>query len=151
VIGWVRFVRRRQGRYALISVVSALIAEAGLAIGYGIAHWELPLAILFSFALSTPPSYLMNRMFVWCRNERPIRSTVRELLGFVSVNVTGTAAAMVLISGSEHLARHLTTQQVVLNAVVDGTGAAAMLLVWGCRYLLLDRLVFRSRAVQTEA
>jgi hypothetical protein len=52
--------------------------------------------------------------------------------------------AMALVSTAEHIASVVTKQHLVLTAVVDLAGMLSMIIVWVGRYVLLDRIVFRS-------
>jgi putative flippase GtrA len=136
----------RQARFAVVSLVSALLAEAGLAVGYGIAHWGVPAAVLLSFLISAPVSYVLNRQMVWRREDFPANSRPRELFGFFTVALVGTAVSMAIVAAAEDLARLVSTQHLVLSAVVDLAGLVAMFTVWLARYVVLDQLVFRPAA-----
>jgi putative flippase GtrA len=142
--------RRRLPRYAVVSVLSAGLAQVGLVLGYGLAHWGVAAAVLLSLAVSAPASYVLNRLYVWRRDDRPVESPAREFLAFVALAVLGTVLAMAIIAGAEHVARSITRQHVVLTAVVDVAGLLSMVGVWFGRYFLLDRFVFRSASVSSS-
>jgi putative flippase GtrA len=133
----------RQARFAVVSLLSALLAEVGLAVGYGVAHWGVPAAVLLSFVISAPVSYVLNRQMVWRREDRPPNSRRRELFGFFVVALVGTVVSIAIIAAAEDLARLVSTQHLVLSAVVDLAGLFAMFTVWVARYVVLDQFVFR--------
>jgi hypothetical protein len=132
-------------RYGAVSVLSALLAQAGLAFGYGVLDMGVPETVLLSLALSAPVAYVLNRQFVWTRIERPGSEGGREVLGFGLLAVSGTLISMVAIAGALDLARTVTDAHTILTGVVDGVGLVSMVAVWMVRYLVLDRVVFGTQ------
>lgn len=93
--------RRRLARYGGVSLVTAGLAQGGLALGYGALRWSTTSAVVLSLLVSVGPAYWLNRRYVW--RERSTKS--RQIMPSAVLAVAGSAVAAVTTYGAEHLAR----------------------------------------------
>lgn len=133
-------------RYAGASIIAFVLAQVGLAVGYGLFRWGVPASVVLSLAVSVGPAYLMNRRYVW-PHPGDGSSRVSEVNGFVAVAVIGTLTTIVVVAVAESLARHLTHDHLTLTAIVNVASILATGIVWILRYVVLDRFVFPNRGV----
>jgi len=129
----------RPARFLGVSVVSGILAQAGLLLAYGVFGWTTTAASLFSLAVSVGPSYWGSRTYVWPDSANSRR---REGISFVLTAVLGTAAAIVLTAAAAAVALLITSDRALLSLWVSAGSVLATVVVWLARYLLLDRLVF---------
>src|SRR5690242_7713395 len=98
-------------RYGAVSIVTAGVAQAALAIGYGFLRWGTTPAVALSLLASVGPAYLLNSRYVWAERlaER------RRIVSFVVLAAAGSVVAAVATYGAEHVARGITADHTVLT------------------------------------
>lgn len=137
-----RFIKtQRLFRYGGVSVVTAGLAQAALALGYGILAWPTTPAVALSLVASVIPAYWLNRRYVW--GDRTTGR--RHVATFFAMAVAGSAAAAVTTHVAEELARLATDDHRLLTAAVNATALATTVIVWLLRYVAFDRYVFVDR------
>lgn len=132
-------------RYAGVSIVAFVLAQLGLALGYGILHWNVPASVVLSLAVSVGPAYALNRRYVWPRTSDG-GSLAFEINGFVVIAVIGTVTTIGVVALAETLAHRITDSHLALSLVVNGASIVATGVVWVLRYVVLDRFLFRDRS-----
>lgn len=133
----------RPVRYGATSILAFVLAQAGLALAYGILRWPVPAAVVFSFAVSAGPAYVLSRRLVWPDGCQP-RARGGEAGAFLTVAAAGAAASLTIVWGATGLARTATTDHLTLSVIANGASILATGAIWVGRYYALDRLVFAS-------
>jgi len=133
---------RRFVRYALVSLVSTSTSLVTLGVLVGLAGTSATVANVLATAVGTVPSFELNRRWVW--NSTGRRSVLGQVVPFCLLSFTGlvvsTLAVGVVASQASGWGRWDRTAA-VLGANVASYGA-----LWVVQYLLLDRVLFTSRA-----
>jgi putative flippase GtrA len=127
-------------RYAGVSVIATVIAQAGLALAYGLLRWPLPAAVVFSLAVSALPAYLLSRRYVWSGGDEDHQG--RQAGSFLAVAAVGSLATISLVWAAVRLAHGTTSDHATLTLVANGASIVATGLIWVGRYFVLDRFVF---------
>lgn len=133
--------RQRPLRFGAISVIAFVLAQGGLAVAYGVLRWPVPAAVLFSFAVSALPAYLLSRHLVWPDGCAP-RAGGGEAAGFLTVAALGAATSLAVVWGATGMAQRQTSDHITLSVVANLASILATGVTWVGRYIALDRLVF---------
>jgi glycosyltransferase involved in cell wall biosynthesis len=123
-------------RYGGVSLIAAALAQAGLALGYGVLRWSSVEAVALSLAVSAGPSYLLSIRYVW-----PAGRRASSAAAFLGLAVLGSAITAATVAATEHIARGITHDHTVLAAVVNGTALVTTVAVWAARFFVLDVLM----------
>jgi putative flippase GtrA len=89
------------------------------------------------------PSYWLNRRWVWRRSGA--HDLGREVLPFWAMSLTALVLSTVAVSGAARWADHAQLGPDLRTAVVLGTNVTVFAGLWIAQFLLLDRVLFRSR------
>jgi putative flippase GtrA len=130
-------------RYAGVSVIATVVAQAGLAVAYGWLRWPLPAAVVLSLAVSALPALVLSRRYVW---RGPGGGGTGQAGSFLAVAAAGSLATIVLVWLAVHVAQSATSDHSTLTLVANGASIVATGLIWVGRYFVLDRVVFRRVA-----
>jgi putative flippase GtrA len=127
-------------------LVATVLAQAGLAVSYGVLRWPTPAAVAFSGAVSVPPAYLLCRRYVW---RDPGRTGPRsgEAAGFFAIALVGAAISLVSVWLAVWVADFVTSDHVILSVVATVASLVATGLLWVGRYFVLDRFLFVKRSI----
>ena len=139
---------RRMSRFARftgVSLVATVLAQAGLAVGYGVMSWPTLAAVGFAFVVSAPPAYLLSRRYVWGDPARTGPRTA-EAVGFLTVALVGSLCSLVSVWLAVWAADFVTSDHVTLSLVANVASLVATGLVWVARYFVLDRFLFVKRS-----
>jgi putative flippase GtrA len=133
--------RGRLGRYALGSLGAVLVSALAFALAYGPLGLGPRLASLTAFLAGALVNFTANRFWAWDRRGRARLG--RDVLGYVLLALTMAGAAAAVTSAAHAWLRDAEPGQraVLVEAAYFGTYGALFLV----RFVLLDRLVFRSR------
>jgi len=136
-------------RYAVVSVVSAVIAFSILTVVYGVLQlWTEVPSVLFSNILSTIPNYYLNRRWVWGKSGRS--HLWREVVPYWVMSISGMLLALVTASLAHRYSNAHDLGHVTRTIVVVGANSAAFGLIWVLKYLILNRLFQHLPASDTE-
>jgi putative flippase GtrA len=134
----------RFARYAGVSIVATVLAQAALALAYGVLSWPVVPAVAFSLGVSAGPAYLLSRRYVWPDGGQA-RAVSGQAAAFVAVAGIGAAVSVVLVWAAVKIATTSTTDHTKLAIVANSASVAATGLVWVARYVVLDRFLFTRR------
>jgi putative flippase GtrA len=131
----------RFARFTGVSLVATALAQAGLAVSYGVMRWPTTVAIAFAFAVSTPLAYLLSRRYVWIDPSRtgPRRA---EAAGFFAIALAGSLCSLISVWVAVWAADLVTSDRVTLSLIANVASLVATGLVWVARYFVLDRFLF---------
>jgi putative flippase GtrA len=139
----VKTVIRKLMRYATVSVISTgvsmcvlggLVATATLAAGW---------ANVVATAVGTVPSFELNRRWVWRRTGH--RSPLAEIGPFCTLSFAGLALSTLAVSLAAAWATHARLSTGGRTIAAEAANVAAFGSLWVVQFVVLDRLLFRSR------
>ncbi len=117
-------------------MLAALLAQLGLAIGYGLLGWSTTEAVALSLAVSVLPAYWLNSRFVW-----PGAKQARAAAAFIGLAVAGSAVTAGTVALADDLGHALTNSHALLSLLVNATALGTTVVVWALRFVLLDRVM----------
>ncbi len=127
---------RRFLRYAVGSAFATGISAISFALTYRMLHAGPQLASFCAFAAGAVVNFLANRFWAWSRTQRI--GLGRDVAGYAALAVsTALAASGVTTLTERHTGRWL---------LVEASYFATYALMFVIKFVLLDRVVFRSRA-----
>lgn len=125
-------------RYAGVSVVGVIAGQTLLFVFYEVFGWRAVVANTAAVTLSTIPSYLLNRTWVW--KKAGAHSIRAEILPFWGMAFLGLILSNVLVA--------IVEKRWDSWLLINVANLAAFGVLWGAKYVLLDRILFR---VELEA
>jgi putative flippase GtrA len=132
---------RKLVRYAAVSAISTAtslsILGALVLSGATTAGW----ANVIATAVGTVPSFELNRRWVWSKPGR--RSVLGEIGPFCALSFLGLALSTIAVSAAAGLASSLGATGRAVAA--EGASIATFGSLWLVQYVILDRVLFRSR------
>jgi putative flippase GtrA len=126
-------------RYAGVSIIATVIAQAGLAVAYGWLRWPVAAAVAFSLAVSAVPAYILARRYVWTGQGRGGSRQVGSFLGLAGL---GSLATIVVVWLAVQVAHGSTSDHGTLTMVANSASIVSTGLIWLGRYVVLDHFVF---------
>ena len=139
---------RKLVRYAAVSAiattVSLTVLGVLLATGTATAAW----ANVIATAVGTVPSFELNRRWVWGKTGH--RSLVAEVWPFCALSFLGLALSTVAVSAAASWASSAGLGTTVRTVAAEAANVAAFGTIWIGQYVVLDRLLFRSRAAESD-
>jgi putative flippase GtrA len=131
-----RWARSGQGRklirYGMVSVVAIGVTQLVLLAGLDLG-WSSAAANITAVSVASVPAYFLNRQWVWGRDGR--HDVAREIVPywvFAFVGLALSTVAVATVASGPH-ASHFV-------AAFANVGAFGLL--WGLRFVVLDRLLF---------
>jgi putative flippase GtrA len=121
------------------TIMSAIIIIV-LAVGFGVPG---AVANVVAVLCATGPSYFFNRRWVWGRREHS--SYLRQIAPFWALSISGLVLSTLAVAAADSLTAglHPSVRAIALPlANLSAYGA-----LWIVQFALLDRVIFRDRAV----
>lgn len=120
-------------RYAGVSVVGVTAGQTLLFVFYEVFGWKAVVANTAAVMLSTIPSYLLNRTWVW--KKAGSHSISAEILLFWGMALLGLILSNVLVA--------IVEKRWDSWLLINVANLAAFGMLWVAKYILLDRVLFR--------
>lgn len=130
-------------RYAAVSVVAIVVSQITIGVSYGGFHSSKTMAQTAAAVLSTIPSYILNRRWVWGRNGKS--SASKEIVPFWVISIVQFIISLVAINwlGSwmerhvdSHALRTICLQFIVL--FIYGV-------MWIGKFVFFNKVLFADR------
>lgn len=132
---------RRLLRYSSVSIISAGVSFAVLALVYGVLRlWTEVPSTLFSNVVAGVPAYFLNRQWVWGRSGRS--HLWREVVPFWVLSIIGIVFAIAAAALARHVVLGDHLHHLAGTAVVMGANVGAFGVLWLFKFLILNRYVF---------
>jgi putative flippase GtrA len=125
-------------RYAGGSLVATVCSEVTLVLLYGPAGLDPAWAAVLAWVAGAVPNYWLNRSWAWERRGRP--SLRREIVPYAAIILITLLLASLATTGVDRWLHHLGTDEDVRVVLVAVVFLAVYVVVFGLRFLLLDRL-----------
>ena len=132
---------RKLLRYASVSVVSVTVAQTVLAVLVATRATGAVAANIVATAVATIPSFELNRRWVWGRRGRP--SFGREMAPFALTTATGLGLSTLAVAVTSRAVDDFSITSRTLS--IQAASLTAFGVVWLLQFVLLDRVLFRSR------
>ncbi len=123
---------RKPIRYMMVSAVAVVSTQALLLVLNGVLGWAPVTSNIAAVVISSWPSYMLNRVWVWGR--RGDHDIWREVVPFWSMALIGLGLSTVFV----HVAAEWSTAPLVANLA----NLAAFGSLWVVKYLVLDSVLF---------
>ncbi|MFT4081949.1 MAG: GtrA family protein [Nocardioides sp.] len=141
---------RKIATYLGGSVVATVCSELTLVVLYGLLDVPPSPAALVAWLAGAVPNYWLNRRWTWRRRGRP--SVRRELVPYAAIIGITLLLATLATKGADLWLRHLGLATATRTALVAATFLGVYVVMFGLRFVLLDRLFGRlARATDPVA
>ena len=125
---------RKALKYSMVSVIAIAVSQTILITGHAVLDWDPVFSNVVAVAVSSVPSYLLNRAWVWGR--RGNHSWLREVLPFWFFAFVGLGLSVLFV--------WVATKWSDATLVVSFANLSAFGILWVGRYILLDQLLFAA-------
>ncbi|MGA2874404.1 MAG: GtrA family protein [Nitrososphaerales archaeon] len=130
------------GLYVIVSGISTVLSQTGLAASFGVWKWPIVPSIFFSLAVSVGPAFILSDLIIWRRSGN--RGQIhRRAISFLLISAVGSGIAAIVVWLSVRIADLFSLSHFQLTVVANGASIGSSLLIWIGRYFILDRVVFR--------
>ena len=130
----------RPVRYSMVSVVAVACSQTILITCRGILGWSPVVSNMTAVALSSIPSYVLNRAWVW--GKRGSHHLWREVVPFWVMGFLGFALSTLFV--------HLAASWSDATVVVSAANLSAFGVLWVGKYLVLDGFLFATPAHEDD-
>jgi putative flippase GtrA len=125
---------RKALKYSMVSAVAVACSQAILVLCSAILGWDPVPSNVTAVTVSSIPSYLLNRAWVWGRTGS--HDMLREVLPFWIFAFVGLGFSTLLV--------HLASDWSKATAVLSLANLTAFGILWVAKYLILDQLLFNA-------
>jgi len=125
---------RRALKYSMVSVVAVACSQAILVFCSAILDWSPVVSNVTAVTVSSVPSYLLNRAWVWGRTGS--HDVLREVVPFWIFAFVGLGFSTLLV--------HLASSWSEATIVTSLANLTAFGILWIAKYLVLDQLLFSA-------
>ena len=136
-------------RYSMVSVIAVIISQALLAFAFGVVHWSARWANVFAVGVSAIPSYYLNRAWVWGKRGRS--HLMKEVIPFWSMAFIGLVFSTITADLAERWAAKNIDSHLITTGVVMAASLAAFGILWGVKFVILNKLMFVHRGEELPA
>jgi putative flippase GtrA len=127
---------RRAMRYSAVSVVSVAVTQIAILVFHGLLGWSATASNFGAVSVASVPAYLLNRAWVW--GKRGDHHLTREVLPFWGMALIGLAFSTLLVAVVDDWSDS--------SLAVMGANIVAFGVLWVAKFLILDQLLFGTRA-----
>ncbi|MEY2570589.1 MAG: hypothetical protein QOE63_939 [Acidimicrobiaceae bacterium] len=140
---------RKLVKYGAVSVVSTTISMSVLGALVFTAAVPAAWANVLATAAGTPPSFELNRRWVWGKSGR--RSLLAEIGPFCAMTFAGLALSTLAVSVTATWAASAGLSAGARTVVAEGASIAGFGALWLIQFVVLDRVLFRRDPSSTLA
>jgi putative flippase GtrA len=135
---------RKLVRYGAVSVVCTSISLTILATLVASRAMTAGWANMTATGIGTIPSFELNRRWVWAKEGR--RSVSAEVGPFCALSLTGLVLSTIAVHAAAGWASGAGLGTAARTIAVEGANVATFGTLWVAQFVILDRVLFRSRA-----
>ena len=125
---------RKALKYSAVSVIAVACSQAILVLCSAILGWDPVPSNITAVTVSSVPSYLLNRAWVWGRTGS--HDVLREVVPFWVFAFVGLGFSTLLV--------HFASQWSDATIVTSLANLTAFGILWVAKYLVLDQLLFNA-------
>jgi putative flippase GtrA len=127
-------------RYSATSMICVVLSTAILTFLVGVLHWGAFGASLTATAVSTVPSYELNRKWAWGKSGKG--HVWREVVPFWTLAFIGLAFSTWASVEAESVAKHHHFPHLLHTVVVDGAFIGAFGVLWVGKFVIFNKILF---------
>jgi putative flippase GtrA len=127
-------------RYSATSMICVVISTAILTFLVGVLRWHAFGASLTSTAISTLPSYELNRKWAWGKTGKG--HLWREVVPFWTLAFIGLAISTWASVEAESVAKHHNFPHLLHTIAVDGAFIGAFGVLWIGKFIIFNKVLF---------
>ncbi len=139
---------RRLLRYATVSVVATGVSQVVLATLIATRTTAAAEANIIATMVGTVPSFELNRRWVWGKQGR--RSMTAEIVPFAAISATGLVVSTLAVAIAARWADNAGLGTTPRTLTVELANLMAFGVVWIAQFVLLDKVLFRTRRILRE-
>jgi putative flippase GtrA len=126
-------------KYASVSIISTVVAQVTLFLVFGVFHLVPAVAAnIIANIVATPPSYYLNRRWVWGKGGKS--HLWREIVPFWVLSFVGLALSSLTVYGAEQFAKHHNLSHAWTTLLVNAANLFAFALLWMIKFVIYQRL-----------
>lgn len=125
-------------KYSAVSAIAVACSQVILWTAHAVLDWRPVVSNVTAVAISSVPSYLLNRAWVW--NKRGSHSFLREVVPFWVFAFIGLGLSVLFV----FVAARWSDATIVLSLA----NLSAFGILWVGRYVVLDQLLFKALHVE---
>jgi putative flippase GtrA len=121
-------------RYSAASVVGVVIGQSTLFLFAAVLDLNSALANFLAVAISSVPAYLINRYWVWQKNDA--NDLRREIIPFWGMAFAGLVLSTIAVTWTDH--------RTDWRPAIQAANLAGFGVLWIAKFVILDRLMFTA-------
>ncbi|HEY2427701.1 MAG TPA: GtrA family protein [Acidimicrobiales bacterium] len=133
---------RKKVRYALVSVVAVPVGTAGVA-AFDVVQRSAGLAAILGNSVGAVPSYVLNRYWVWSKNDK--NRLFAEILPFWVITLVGIGFSFYVAHETGQFTHRHHIGGVLRVTLLLVANLAGFGVLWIAKYILFNRVLFVSR------
>jgi putative flippase GtrA len=130
---------KKMVRYTATSAICLVISEVVLTI-LGLLGWTALGAVLTATAISTVPSYELNRKWAWGKSGKSHLG--KEVVPFWVLAFIGLAFSLWTVSVAQTFARHHHFSVIMRTGILDGAFIGAYGILWVGKFVIFNKILF---------
>jgi putative flippase GtrA len=136
-------------RYGTVSIVSTSVTLSLLGVLVATRTASPGWANVVATTAGTVPSFELNRRWVWGKRGR--RSLTREVGPFWAMSFLGLGLSTVAVTVVANWAARVGAGPTTRTLLAEGANVAVFGSLWVAQFILLDRVLFRTRVMRGSA
>ena len=136
-------------RYAAVSGIATGVSQVVLVVLVATRATSAVEANVIATMVGTVPSFELNRRWVWGKSGN--RSLATEVIPFAAISVSGLILSTLAVAVASRWAEASAFSDAARTVTVQAANLAAFGLVWVAQFVLLDRVLFRSRPRRSDS
>ncbi len=130
-------------RYAAVSCVATGVSQVVLVVLVATRATSAVEANVIATMVGTVPSFELNRRWVWGKSGN--RSLAKEVVPFAAISASGLLLSTLAVAIASSWAEASAFSDVARTVTVQAANLSAFGVVWIAQFVVLDRVLFRSR------
>jgi len=118
----------------MVSAIAIVVSQTVLVIAHAILDWSPIVSNIVAVAVSSIPSYLLNRAWVWRKTGS--HNLFREIVPFWTFAFVGLGLSVLFV--------WMAAKWSDATIVVSAANLSAFGILWVGRYIVLDQLLFAA-------
>lgn len=127
-------------RYSATSIICVVLSFIILALLVGVLQWDATTAAIVTCAITTIPSYVLNRRWAWGMSGTG--HLLKEVIPFWVMAFIGLAFSTWTSSEAQVYAHHHHLSRLPKVAVIEGAFIGAFGVLWIGKFLIINRVLF---------
>ena len=135
-------------RYAAVSCVATGVSQVVLVVLVATRATSAVEANVIATMVGTVPSFELNRRWVWGKSGN--RSLAKEVVPFAAISASGLLLSTLAVAIASRWAEASAFSDLARTVTVQAANLSAFGAVWIAQFVVLDRVLFRSRPQRVD-